>query len=175
MEITFVEKKYKATSHFRDVVSDKLAKLDKYFDGPVTTKVFCSKENKTEKLEVNLVAKGLMYRSEASGNNNYENIDLLLPKLERQIVRSKQKAVKGRKNAPKDMTFEYLAEEPDMTIGEVVRKKSFELDPMTIDEAKDAIERLGHSFYIFLNAETGKVNVLYKRKENKYGIIEVNY
>jgi len=175
MEITFVEKKYKATAHFRDVVSEKLAKLDRYFDGQTTAKVFCSKENKTEKLEVNLVSRGLMYRSEASGLNNYENIDLLLPKLERQIVRSKQKAVKGRKNAPKDMTYEYLAEEPDLTVGEIARKKSFDLDPTTVDEAKDAIERLGHSFYIFLNAETGKVNVLYKRKENKYGIIEVNF
>ena len=175
MEITFIEKKYKATTHFRDVVSDKLSKLDKYFDAPVAAKVFCSKENKTEKLEVNLVVKGVLFRSEVAGNNNYENIDLLLPKLERQIVRSKQKGVKGRKNAPKDLGYEYLAEEPDMTIGEIARKKSFELDPITVDEAKDAIERLGHSFYIFLNAETGRVNVIYKRKENKYGLIEVNF
>lgn len=175
MEITFIEKKYKATAHFRNVVSDKLAKLDRYFDGDVTAKVFCSVENKTEKLEVNLISKGLMYRSEAAGLNNYENIDLLLPKLERQIVRSKQKAVKSRKGAPKDLSFEYLAEEPDMTIGEIVKKKSFELDPMTTEEAKDAIERLGHTFYIFLNAETGKVCVLYKRRENKYGLIEVTF
>ena len=58
---------------------------------------------------------------------------------------------------------------------EIYKKKSFELDPIMVEEAKDAIERLGHTFYVFLNAETGKVNVLYKRRDDKYGLIEVNF
>ena len=64
---------------------------------------------------------------------------------------------------------------PEVKLPEVFKKKSFNLDPMSEDEAKDAIERLGHTFYIFLNAESGKVNVLYRRNDGKFGLIEVNY
>ena len=175
MEISFVEKKYKASQHFKDVVTEKLSKLDKYFAEPATAKVYCSKINKTEKLEINVSCKGVIFRSEVDGNNNYENIDLALPKLERQIVRSKQKFLKGKRKSPKGADFEFLAEAPDMELPEVVKTKVFDLDPTTIDEARDAIERLGHSFYVFLNANTGKVNVLYKRKDDKLGLIEINF
>lgn len=175
MEVTFLEKKYKAAQRFRDVVTEKLSKLDKYFAEKVTAKVVCSKVNKTEKLEISVVCKGIVFRSEVSGNNNYDNIDLALPKLERQIVRSKQKFVKGKRKTAKADDFEFLAEAPDMEIPEIARTKVFDLDPTTVDEAKDAIERLGHSFYVFLNAKTGKVNILYKRKDNQYGLIEVNF
>lgn len=64
---------------------------------------------------------------------------------------------------------------PETKLPEVFKKKVFDLEPTMLEDAKDAIERLGHAFYIFLNAETGKVNVLYKRNDNKYGLIEVNY
>ena len=100
---------------------------------------------------------------------------MALPKLEKQIVRSKQKFIKGKRKAPKGADFEFLAEAPDMELPEVVKTKVFDLDPMTIDDARDAIERLGHSFYVFLNANTGKVNILYKRKDDKLGLIEINF
>lgn len=176
MDITFIEKKYKITPRFKEIVSNKLSKLDKYFDTPATAKVFASVENKDEKLEINISVKGLLYRSEVKGNNNYDNIDLVLPKLEKQIVRTKQKLVKNRrgaKGAPAE--YEFLQETPDLTIKEVTKIKKFDLDPITVEEAKDAIERIGHTFYIFLNAETGKVNVLYKRNDDRYGLIEVNF
>ena len=64
---------------------------------------------------------------------------------------------------------------PETKLPEIYKKKSFELEPIMVEEAKDAIERLGHTFFIFLNAETGKVNVLYKRNDEKYGLIEVNF
>ncbi len=176
MDIKFIEKKYKVTPRFKEIVTNKLAKLEKYFDDPVSVTVYASTENKSERLEVNLNAKGVLYRAEVKGNNNYENIDLTLPKLEKQIIRNKQKRVKGRRNANVDVdTFEYLEEKPDLTLKEITRVKKFELDPITTEEAKDAIERLGHTFYIFLNAETGKVNVLYKRNDGRYGLIEVEF
>ena len=176
MDITFIEKKYKITPRFKEIVSNKLAKLDKYFDFPVTAMVFASTENKDEKLEVNLSVKGALYRSEVKGNNNYDNIDLVLPKLERQIVRMKQKHIKNRRGAKNEaVDFEFLAEAPDLTVKEITKTKKFDLDPITVEEAKDAIERIDHTFYIFLNAETGKVNVLYKRNDGRYGLIEVNF
>lgn len=175
MKISFVEKKYKIASRFKDVMSEKLEKLDKYFGEDAVARVVCSEQNNIQKLEVNVTNKGLLYRAEVSSNNMYENIDLALPKLEKQIVRTRQKAVKSKRTAPKDVGFVYLEEMPEVKLAGISKKKSFELDPTSVDEAKDAIERLGHSFYVFLNAETGKVNVLYKRNDEKYGLIEVNF
>ena len=74
-----------------------------------------------------------------------------------------------------DFGFEFLEELPELKLPDISKKKVFDLDPITLEDAKDGIERLGHNFYIFLNAETGKVNVLYRRNDNKYGLIEVNY
>ena len=92
MKITFVEQKYKITKRFKDVLTDKLNKLDRYFGDGATARVVCSKQNKNEKLELTITNKGLLYRSEVTGLNMYENIDLALPKLERQIVRNREKA-----------------------------------------------------------------------------------
>ncbi|MGN1200988.1 MAG: ribosome hibernation-promoting factor, HPF/YfiA family [Candidatus Caccovivens sp.] len=175
MKITFVEKKYKIANRFKDIMTEKLNRLDKYFGEDATARVVCSKQNKIEKLEVNITNKGLLYRSEVSGTNNYDNIDLALPKLEKQIVRNRQKVTQSKRNAPKNVGYEFLEEEPEVALAEISKKKSFELDPILVEEAKDAIERLGHTFYVFLNAETGKVNVLYKRNDSKYGLIEVTF
>ena len=173
MKVVFVEKKYKASPKLKDIISDKLSRLDKYFDGAAEAKVVLSQQNKIEKMEVNLTFKGVLYRSEMTGNNNYENIDLVLPKLERQIVRAKQKAVKGRKQKREE--FEFLTEAPETKLADVSKLKKFDLNPITVEDAKEALERVDHTFYIFLNAETGKVNVIYKRQDAKYGLIEVNY
>lgn len=173
MKITFVEKKYKISPRFKEIMTEKLQKLDKYLTEDATARIVGSKQNKNEKLEVTITDKGLLFRSEVLSDNNYDNIDLALPKLEKQIVRNKQKLSDNRKTAPK--TFEFLTEVPEFKLPEISKKKVFELDPIMVEEAKDAIERLGHSFYIFLNAETGKVNVLYKRNDEKYGLIEVLY
>lgn len=175
MKITYVEKKYKIAKRFKDVMSEKLAKLDRYFGEDATARVVCSEQNKQEKLEVTITNKGILYRSEVVGLNMYENIDLALPKLEKQIVRSREKISQKKKMASKDVSFEFLEEMPEVKLPEIYKKKTFELDPIMVEEAKDAIERLGHTFYIFLNAETGKVNVLYKRNDNKYGLIEVTF
>ena len=64
---------------------------------------------------------------------------------------------------------------PELKLPDIYKKKTFDLEPIMLEEAKDAIERLGHTFFIFLNAETGKVNVLYRRNDERFGLIEVNY
>ncbi len=175
MKITFVEKNYKMGNRFKDVMTEKLAKLDKYFGEDAAARVVASEQNKVEKLEVTITNKGVLYRSEVKSDNNYNNIDLALPKLEKQIVRSREKLTKSKRTAPKNVGFEFLEEMPELKLPEVFKKKTFDLEPTLLEDAKDAIERLGHSFYIFLNAETGKVNVLYRRADSKFGLIEVNF
>ena len=175
MKVEFIENKFKIAKRFKDVVTEKLAKLDKYFGETATAKVVCSKQGKNEKLEITITNKGLLYRSEVTGLNMYENIDLALPKIERQIVRGREKSTDKKRKAVKDYGFEFLEELPELKLPEIYKKKTFNLDPTMVEEAKDAIERLGHNFYIFLNAETGKVNVLYRRANSGYGLIEVNF
>ena len=172
MKIKFVERNYKIADRFKEVMKAKLEKLKRYFGDDATVTVACVKQNKQEKLEITVSNKGILFRSEFMSDNMYDNIDLALPKLEKQIVRNREKKIDAKK---KKNEFEFIYEMPEVKLPEVFKKKSFNLDPMSEDEAKDAIERLGHTFYIFLNAESGKVNVLYRRNDGKFGLIEVNY
>ncbi len=167
---------YKAAQRFRKIIEEKLTRLDKYFDEDVSVKVVCSKQAKQEKLEITLKAKGYLYRSEVVSGNMYDNIDLALPKLEKQIVRAAGKR-NDKKKKVKDMTvlpFEFLQDEPE-ELPAIYKSKTFDLDPMLVDDARFAIERLGHDFYVFLNAETGKVNIIYRRKDGKFGLINLKY
>ena len=102
MKVEFIENKFKIAKRFKDVVTEKLAKLDKYFGETATAKVVCSKQGKNEKLEITITNKGLLYRSEVTGLNMYENIDLALPKIERQIVRGREKSTDKKRKAVKD-------------------------------------------------------------------------
>ena len=172
MKIKFVERNYKIADRFKEVMKAKLEKLKRYFGDDATVTIACVKQNKQEKLEITVSNKGILFRSEVMSDNMYDNIDLALPKLEKQIVRNREKKIDAKK---KKNDFEFIYEMPEVKLSEVFKKKSFNLDPMSEDEAKDAIERLGHTFYIFLNAESGKVNVLYRRNDGKFGLIEVNY
>lgn len=174
MKIDFLERNFKISNKLKNIITEKVERLSKYFGDDAKAKVLCSEQNKQKKLELTIVNKGVLYRSEVSSDDMYSNIDLALPKIERQIVRRKDK--KLSKNRVKELpTFEFLTEEPEQKLPDIFKKKVFDLDPITVEDAKDFIERLGHEFFVFLNAETGKVNILYRRRDEKFGLIEVNY
>ena len=176
MKVKFVERNYKIADRFKEVMSAKLEKLDRYFGASASATCNCIKQGRMEKLEITIKNKGLLFRSEVTSDNMYDNIDLALPKLERQIVRHREKKIDSKKTDKKVKdaveSFEFIEEMPEVKLPDVAKVKKFELVPTQVEDAKDAIERLGHSFYIFLNAETGKVNVLYRRNDGKYGLIE---
>ena len=174
MKIEFLERNYKISNKLKKIITEKIERLSKYFGEDAKVKVLCSEQNKQKKLELTIVNKGVLYRSEVSSDEMYSNIDLALPKIERQIVRRKDKKLaKNRVKEP--LAFEFLTEEPEEKLPDIFKKKTFYLDPITVEDAKDFIERLGHEFFVFLNAETGKVNILYRRRDEKFGLIEVNY
>ena len=175
MKIEILGKKYKVNERLKMIIEDKVGRLSKYFGADAKAKVVCSEQNKVKKMEVTITNKGLLYRSEVTSDNMFENIDLALPKIERQIVRASEKLKDKKKKAVKVYdAYEFIDEAP-APLPDVFKKKSFNLDPITIDDAKDYMDRLGHEFFVFLNAKTGKVNVLYKRKDSQFGLIEVNY
>lgn len=174
MKIEIQGKNYKVNEKLKGLIEDKISRLAKYFGADAKAKVMCSEQNKSKKMEVTVTNKGLLYRSEVISDNMFENIDLALPKIERQIVRANEKLKDKKKKTKEIPMYEFIDEAPE-ALPEVYKKKTFDLDPITIDDAKDYMDRLGHEFFVFLNAETGKVNILYKRKDTKFGLIEVNY
>ncbi len=177
MKIDLIERGgYTISQRLERILNEKLSKLEKYFDDEVGVKVVCSLSAKQEKLEITVTSKGLLYRSEVLSDNMYNNIDIALPKLEKQIVRAldKKKEIKARGSKQENFAFEFLEEEPE-ALPEVYKKKTFDLDPMLVEDARFAIERLGHDFFVFLNAETGKINILYRRKDGKLGLIDLVY
>lgn len=174
MKIEILSRNYRANDRLKTIIEEKISRLDKYFGSDAKAKVICSEQNKIKKMEVTITNKGLLYRSEVTSDNMFENIDLALPKIERQIVRASEKLKEKKKKTKEIPVFEFIDEKPE-PLPEVYKKKSFELDPLTVEDAADYMDRIGHAFFIFLNAETGKVNVLYKRKDDKLGLIEVNY
>ena len=134
MEIKYYAKNYKITQNFKEILEKKLAKLGKYFPKDYDVKVVCSEQNKDEKLEVTINADGLYIRSEVVSDNMYNNIDLAMPKIEKQIVKNSERYKQKFKNVDKNM-FEFLSDLPLVTNGKVVK-------------TKDNVSSIGGSHYI---------------------------
>ena len=176
MKLELVERNYDIGARLATIIAKKISKLDKYFPNEAKARVVCKLENKTFKLELTITSKGLLYRAEVIGENMYENIDLVLPKIERQILKSSEKKRESFKKTAFDTPeLMFVDQMPTYTPRDIIKRKTFNLEPTTIDDAKVMLEDVDHEFYVFLNAETGKVNVLYKRMDEKLGLIELNY
>ena len=173
MDIKYVARNYKISDKLKDIIEKKLEKLEKYFNKDVDIKVACSEQNDRCKLEITINSSGLFLRSEVESDNMYNNIDLALPKLERQIVKNNKKYKNKFAERVAFDTFEFIEKEPEVEKSKVVKTKSFELDPISVDDAEAYMEAVGHNFYVFLNGETGEINVLYKRNDGNLGLIEV--
>lgn len=165
------------SDRLKEMTDQKLKKLDKYFgDNGATAKVVFKKEANTLTVEVMLDYAGKLVRATASGDNFYDDLDGVLPKLEGQIRKYRTRFDKNNKNSAfKDVAVFDNGRYEDKETGDVVKKKKFSLSPMTVEEAKDEMELLGHSFYVFLEAKTNTVQVLYKRNDGDLGLIEPKF
>ena len=163
------------TPGLRQAVEQKLGKLEKYFTPETDIIVTLSVEKERQKIEVTIPVKGTMIRAEESSSDMYVSIDLVEEIIERQMKKYKNKLIDKKQSA---MAFSdlFINEEFD-TDDEIniVKTKRFAVKPMDPEEACVQMELLGHSFYVFLNAETEQVNVVYKRKNNTYGLIEPEF
>ena len=132
------------------------------------------KEKDGYKVEATIKAKGTIFRAEMKAEDPYDAVDRVIEKLSSQMSKFKTKLQKKHKGH-KEFEFEELpAYEEEETI-EVVKTKKFELTPMTVEEAIMQMELLEHNFYVFLNMETDSVNVVYRRNDEKYGVLETTY
>ena len=175
MKIEITSKNYVVSDKLKDIIDKKVGKLDKYFNDDAIAKVNCKTDGNLNKLELTVRSKGLFYRAEVSSDNMYENIDLALPKVEKQIVKYGDKFFTRLKKDSLNKDFLFFDEAPVFKKADVVKKKTFELEPISVEDAKIFLDTIDNNFYVFLNRETGKVNILYKRLDNNFGLIEVIY
>lgn len=162
----------------KEYVEKRLGKLDKYFDNNPEAIVTLIVEKDRHRVEVTLPINGFILRGEEESTDMYACIDLVLEKLEKQIGKYRTRLFKRNKSQRiKDLT-------PGSDIGqqaeeykepELVRTKRFAIKPMPLEEAIMQMNLLGHNFYVFSNAETEEVNVIYRRKDGNYGLIEPEF
>ena len=172
MKFAILGKNIEVTDGLRSAVEEKIGKLEKYFTEDTEVHVTLSVEKDRQKIEVTIPVKGSIIRSEQVSNDMYVSIDLVEEIIERQLKKYKNKLVSKERNASA-FRQEYIdkdfADEDEIRI---IREKKFDIKPMYPEDACVQMELLGHNFYVFCNAETDQVNVVYKRKGNTYGLIE---
>ncbi|MBR6788253.1 MAG: ribosome-associated translation inhibitor RaiA [Clostridia bacterium] len=176
MRIEFQTKNYKAKDSLKEVIDKKLQRLDKYFDEDVAIKVNMRESKNIERMELTIFLGSTVLRAETRGEvgqTMYDLIDIVIPKIEKQIKKHHTiLASKSKKFRQKVLVENIKAEEKKTS--EIVRTKSYDLTAMDEIDAMAELELVGHSFYVFLNKSTEKVNVIYKRNDGNYGIIEAN-
>lgn len=160
------------TEGLKEAIYEKIGKLERYFTDDTEVHVTFSVEKERQKIEVTIPMKGNIIRAEEESTDMYVSIDLVEEIIERQLRKYKNKIVE-KKQSGIGLNKAFLEEEtPDDEEIEIIRSKRFAIKPMDAEEACVQMELLGHDFYVFRNAETDEVNVVYKRKKNSYGLIE---
>lgn len=166
-------KNIQVTDALKQHVEKRLGKMDKYFDTPPEAIVTLLVEKERHRVEVTIPVNGYILRGEEESMDMYSSVDQVLEKLERQMKKYKTRLNKKNKNMSiKDMTQSsrpVLEEEAP----HLVRTKRFSMKPMSPEEAIMQMNLLSHGFFVFSNAETDEVNVIYRRKDGNYGLIEL--
>ena len=159
------------TDSLKSAVTDKLGKLERYFTPDTEVHVTLSVEKERQKIEVTIPVKGTVIRSEQVSNDMYVSIDLVEEIIERQLRKYKNKLVQ-REQGGGSFRQEFIDHEAEDEEVRIIRTKTYDLKPMYPEDACVQMEMLGHSFYVFVNAETDAVNVVYRRKGGTYGLLE---
>ena len=177
MKITISGKNIDVTEGLKAAVNEKLGKLEKYFTPDTNVIVTLSVEKERQKIEVTIPVKGNIIRSEQVSNDMYVSIDLVEEVIERQLRKYKNKLVaKHQAGGSFNQTFvESEDEVADSNEIRIVRTKRFGIKPMFPEDACMQMDLLGHNFFVFSNAETEEVNVVYKRKDGSFGLIEPEF
>lgn len=175
MRYTITGRNVEITPGLKSAVEDKIGKLERYFQPDTEVTVTLSVQKDKQKIEVTIPVKGRIIRAEESSSDMYASIDLVEEILERQIKKYKNKLIDKKQSA---QAFSDLFINEEHTVDDeiqIVKTKRFAMKPMDPEEACVQMELSGHSFYVFLNADTEEVNVVYKRKGNTYGLIEPEF
>lgn len=176
MKFIISGKNIEVTEALHTAVEKKLKKLGKFFNTGTEVFVTLSVEKNRQLIEVTIPFNGNVLRAEEFSGDMYTSIDKVIDVLERQIRRYKTKIEKGlheKAFVPENFSFaDDIEEENEFKI---VRTKRFAVKPMSVEEAVLQMNLLGHAFFVFSNADTNEVNVVYRRKSGNYGLIEPEF
>jgi len=172
MKLQLTGRKIDITPGLRDYTTNKLSKLDKFFGDEANCDVTLSVQKDDHIVEATVFHKGIIYRAEVSEPDMYAAIDRVEDVIERQIRKQKTRLEKQLRIGAFEQSGDFgdIEEETEF---KVVKIKTYSAKPMSVEEAILQMNLVGHSFYIFTNAETMDKNVVYKRKDGNYGLIEL--
>jgi len=174
MKFNIHGKKIDVTESIKSYIEEKIGRLDKYFENPnnVTATALIKLRGKDQVVEVTINANKFILRGEESHKDLYASIDKVSDKIERQIRKNKTRLKKRTvKDVSKDFVLDFEEKEENDNI--IVKRKVIENKPMSEEEAILQMELLGHEFFAYKNEETKEVNILYRRKDGDYGVLEV--
>ena len=176
MKFNIHGKKIEVTDSIKNYIEEKIGKLDKYFENPdeITATALIKLRGNDQVVEVTINANSFILRGEEQHKDLYASIDKVSDKIERQIRKNKTRmSKKVGKESLKDFTFNFEELEENTGENDIVKRKVIESKPMNEEEAILQMELLGHEFFVFKNSETNRINVLYKRNDSNYGILEI--
>lgn len=171
MKIEITTKNYVLPEKLRDIISKKIGRFDKYFPDDTRTKVVVKKEGSNYKMEISTALQNTYVRSELVSDNPYDAIDILIPKIEKQILKYKSKLeekLKSFDNADIDVEI------PEIPPFKISKTKFFNLIPMHVEDAAMEMDLSSHDFYVFLDEESEKISVIYRRGDGTYGLLVPN-
>ena len=172
VNITIIGRKCTPREDFKERAEEKLRKVERFFGPDATAKITATVEKNQKICEITLIKKSMIFRAQERSDDLEDALDMCVDSLIRQIRKNKTRIEKKLRDVSFD---EILAEDYDEEELEVVRTKTVVLKPETVDEAILQMNLLGHMFYMFRNAETDDICVVYKRNDGGYGLIEPDY
>ena len=170
MKITINARQMTVRDSLKELVYEKLSKLDKYFYDEGEAAVTFSRKRNNVNLEVTIYAANTLFRCESEDETFQNALDHSVDTIERQIRKNKTRLEKRLREGVFDTGYtadDYIDDEPEFKI----RRKTFSFKPMSVEEAILQMNLIGHEFFIFENDETNQINVVYKRHQDKYGLI----
>ena len=177
MKITITGKNIELTQGLKDAVEERFKKLDKYFTDSTEAMVTLIVEKERQKIEVTIPIKGQTLRAEEVTSDMYASIEAVTNTIEAQLKKYKQKIIaKQQADSTSFFAQDFISDDSeDEDEIKIIRSKKFDMKPMYPEDACLEMELLGHDFFVFRNAETDEINVVYKRKNKAYGLIEPEF
>ena len=171
MNITYLGRKTTIKDSFKEYAAKRLKRLEKFFDDDPNVMIVVTNEGDEETVEVTIKSRGMFFRGEKTSRDRQISLDLVADALSSQIVRNKNRLERRLKTPVpviEELTGELEQEGPDT----LVKTKKFPVAVMDVEEAILQMNLLGHEFFMFRNGETGEINVVYRRKDGNYGLLE---
>lgn len=179
MKYQIIGKNVTITQAMENAVMKKMQRMERYFDelADVRCVATISTAHRDQTIEISIVTKNMNLRAKVTNEDVYAALDLAIDKLEGQMRKMKTQVDRSKKRAlAENIRMEMIKAEEETVpdAEEIVKRKKLDLTPMDLDEALTRMEALDHSFFIYLDSETGHINVLYHRDDEGYGVIEIN-